>query len=481
MLKPKTMHKPLLLLIVTCCAQLSYSQKTDTLILFYKSDESGISKADRLRLDSFLVRGWDKVSINGYTDETDSEEYNLELSKKRSGKVYEYLLTKNWPANTVSSQYFGESMPRIDNSSDDGRALNRRTEIVGYQFARPRLKPVADPMLPVTRALDNGFIITYRPGSLPGSMAATFDAGSGMNFQLIRNTTEMRQNNFYNNTTRGEILSSVLIICGNQMDPCKIDSPVLIRVPVPEGISCPIEKVKFFNAQAEKGKRIWQEENKQLYPEMIGGRKYIGIWMDNFCQCINFDFKVDPDCFDTDSTQVQFVNANIRALSAEIKGLNSVYLPGKISDSLYKVLFLKNKLDDARINFALYSGRRRVRSFRDQPLTSFPYDDSVNSYVLSSETLKFYFPRLKVDNVVLKVNNDKYRITPDKNKYEFVYLNRSIETILVDFTIIDGRGRTTQFTNQPIKSLPYDKVKGFHVIDRKFIKELKQAGGVARM
>jgi hypothetical protein len=475
------MHKPLHLLVISFCALLCHGQKTDTLVLFYKTDQFTISKPDKQKLDSFLLRGWDRIAINGYTDETDEEEYNLELSKKRSGEVYEYFRSKNIAGNSVSSQYFGESMPRAANGSDEGRALNRRTEIIGYQFAKVRIKPGVDLMKPLTKTLDNGFIVTYRPGSLPDYMAANFEAGSAMNFQLISNTLQMRQNNMFNNTTRGEILSSVLIICGDRLNPCNLDSPILIRVPIPYKINCPIEKVKFFNTVVEKGRRIWKEQTKLIYPEEIGGIKYLGILMDDFCECVNFDFKVDPECFDTDSTKLMYVNANIKNLTAELKGLNSVYLPRKTNDSTYNVLFLKNKLNDAAITFALYNGKRRIRSYRDQPLTAFPYDEATNRYVLSTGTIQLYFPRLKVDNVVLKVNGDKYRIAPEKNKYEFIYLSRKTENILVDFTIYDSRGRVTQYNNQPLESLPYVENKGYRVIDKKFLKELKQKAGIARL
>ncbi|HEY6504532.1 MAG TPA: OmpA family protein [Chitinophagaceae bacterium] len=474
------MHKPIHLLVASCCALISYAQKTDSLIIFYRPDQFSISKPDQQRLDSFLLHGWDRVTINGYTDETEEEDYNLELSKKRSGEVFRYLAAKNIDRNAVSTRYFGETMPAADNSSDNGRALNRRTMIIGYRYARIKPKPVEDPMKSVTKTLDNGFIITYRPGSLPDYMAANFESGSGMDFQLITNTVEMRQNNLFNNTTRGEILSSVLIICGERLNPCKLDSPILIKVPIPFKTKCPIEKVKFFNAVAERGKRIWQEETKQLYPEMIGGQQYIRIWMDNFCECINFDFKVDPDCFDTDSTRLLLADAGIKNLTAELKGLNSVYMPRKVNDSTHSLLFLKDKLNGLAISFALYNGRRRIKGFGNQLLSAFPYDSAAHRYILSTGTQKIYFPRLKVYNVVLKVNKDKYRIAPERNKYEFVYLNRKTETILVDFSIEGPRGRVTEYANLPLESLLYDKEKEYYVIDKKFLKELKEKTAIAK-
>jgi hypothetical protein len=466
------MTRPTFLLAVLLSAMLCYGQKTDTLVLFYKSDQFSFSNADKQRLDSFVAQGWDRISINGYTDETDGDDYNMELSKKRSGKVYEYFITRDLPGSSISYQYFGETMPRADNASDDGRALNRRTEIIGYRCARMAIRPAIDPMIPVIQTLDNGIIITYRPGSLPAYMRANFGAGSGMNFQVLTNTAQMQANNLYNNTTNGEILSSVVILCADQIDPCRLDSPVTVRVPVPYKTSCPIQNVKFFNAVMRNGRRIWKEENKTVYPEIIGDRTYMRVSIDSFCGCVNFDFKIDPECYDIDSAQIQYLTKNVRNLTVELRGLNSVYLPSKIDDSTYKFIFLKNKLNQAPVSFALYNGKRRIRSFREQSLAAFPYDESSGKYVLSAGRLKLYFRGLKVTSVVLKVNNEKYKVEPENNNYEFVYLNRKKEVILVDFSVMEKR-KEIFYRDQPLESLPFDETTGSRVIDKNFLKELR--------
>ena len=422
-----------------------------------------------------MLRKWDKIAITGYTDDTEDEEYNLELSKKRAEPVYQYCLVRDSSKGSVSFRYYGEAMPIADNSSSDGRAINRRTEIVGYRY--PRRTPVtitANPMVPVTNTLDNGLMVTYRRGYIPDYLAANFDAGIASNFQMVTNTLEMRQNNLYNNTTRGEILSSVMIVCGSQVSPCKLDSPILLKVPIPDEVVCPIEKVKFFNATLEEGKYIWQEQSKDLYPELIGGKKYIRILVNDLCNCFNFDFKVDPDCFETDTTQMLIVNADIKNLTAELKGINSVYFPRKVNDSTYEVLFLKNKLHQAAITFALYNGRRRVRSFSDQLITALPYNRANKQYIFSTTPVKIYFPKLEVLDVALRVNKDVYRVIPEKNEYSFLYLNRETENITVDFAVAGPKGRAIIYKAQPIESIPFDNSKGCRVIDMKFIKYLQQ-------
>src|ERR1700755_135024 len=98
------MTKPTLLLVVCLCAQIVHGQKTDTLVLLYKPDQFNIATELQHKLDIFLAQGWDRISITGYTDETDEEDYNLELSRKRSAEVYQYLMAKGMTPQGLSYQ-----------------------------------------------------------------------------------------------------------------------------------------------------------------------------------------------------------------------------------------------------------------------------------------------------------------------------------------------------------------------------------------
>ncbi len=111
-------------------------------------------------------------------------------------------------------------------------------------------------------------------------------------------------------------------------------------------------------------------------------------------------------------------------------------------------------------------------------MNDFPYDSATGQYILSTATQKLHFPRLNVWDVVLKVNGDRYRVPEDKNSYDFIYLKHKTDSILVDFTIFETKKRMTQYRNQPLKSLRYDAAKGSYVIDKDFIKELKQKASV---
>ena len=70
-----------------------------------------------------------KVEIGGHTDAKGSDTYNQVLSENRARRVYEYLIKvgKIDPAR-MSYKGYGETKPISTNDTDDGRALNRRTE-----------------------------------------------------------------------------------------------------------------------------------------------------------------------------------------------------------------------------------------------------------------------------------------------------------------------------------------------------------------
>lgn len=70
-----------------------------------------------------------KILISGYTDNVGKPEDNLRLSTGRAVAVVNYLLNKGVNKNRLSFKGFGEANPIADNKTEDGRALNRRTEL----------------------------------------------------------------------------------------------------------------------------------------------------------------------------------------------------------------------------------------------------------------------------------------------------------------------------------------------------------------
>ena len=70
-----------------------------------------------------------KIEISGHTDNVGKPADNLLLSNNRAKAVVNYLVSKAVPAQRLTAKGYGETKPMADNKTEDGRALNRRTEM----------------------------------------------------------------------------------------------------------------------------------------------------------------------------------------------------------------------------------------------------------------------------------------------------------------------------------------------------------------
>lgn len=70
-----------------------------------------------------------RVIVNGYTDNTGSASYNLDLSQRRAASVRDYLISQGVASSRVTAVGHGIDNPRATNSTAEGRAQNRRVEI----------------------------------------------------------------------------------------------------------------------------------------------------------------------------------------------------------------------------------------------------------------------------------------------------------------------------------------------------------------
>ena len=71
-----------------------------------------------------------KMVVEGHTDSQGGASYNQDLSQRRAQTVRDYLVSRGIAADRVTSQGFGSSRSVADNGSAEGRANNRRVEIV---------------------------------------------------------------------------------------------------------------------------------------------------------------------------------------------------------------------------------------------------------------------------------------------------------------------------------------------------------------
>jgi outer membrane protein OmpA-like peptidoglycan-associated protein len=71
-----------------------------------------------------------KLQVEGYTDNIGSDEYNQKLSEQRADSVRDYLVSQSVPNGNVTATGYGKNDPIADNSTNAGRAQNRRVELV---------------------------------------------------------------------------------------------------------------------------------------------------------------------------------------------------------------------------------------------------------------------------------------------------------------------------------------------------------------
>lgn len=89
------------------------------------------SKIELQKLKSFLLlNSAVSIEIGGHTDNVGDKKSNQILSENRAKAVYEFLIANEITKERLSFKGFGDTMPIDDNSTDKGKANNRRTEFM---------------------------------------------------------------------------------------------------------------------------------------------------------------------------------------------------------------------------------------------------------------------------------------------------------------------------------------------------------------
>ena len=106
-----------------------------TLHVTFATDKADIRKADLAELEKAVafVKKYPgcKVSVDGYTDSTGGDAYNMALSERRAASVKDFLVSHGaTDAGHIASKGYGKSNPVADNKTAKGRAENRRVEVV---------------------------------------------------------------------------------------------------------------------------------------------------------------------------------------------------------------------------------------------------------------------------------------------------------------------------------------------------------------
>lgn len=108
-----------------------------------KANLRDASKAELAKLAQILNKYPDtNILVEGHTDNTGSEEYNLELSRQRAQSVENYLASLNVNPTRFTIMGYGESQPIATNETAEGRQQNRRVDLA--IMANDKLKKQAE-------------------------------------------------------------------------------------------------------------------------------------------------------------------------------------------------------------------------------------------------------------------------------------------------------------------------------------------------
>lgn len=109
--------------------EISVVLNNDILFGYGKNDLSANSKQTLNKAVELLNQISNRsLVIQGHTDSTGSDEFNMQLSEQRAKVVYDYMLGQGLKIKNVTYKGYGETKPVADNNTAEGRKANRRVE-----------------------------------------------------------------------------------------------------------------------------------------------------------------------------------------------------------------------------------------------------------------------------------------------------------------------------------------------------------------
>jgi outer membrane protein OmpA-like peptidoglycan-associated protein len=103
--------------------------------VLFASNESTLLPAAIVKLNEVadaLIKGNpdSNITVEGHTDSQGQRQYNMELAKKRADAVRDQLVSRGVAADRIKAEGIGPDRPVADNKTAEGRANNRRVEII---------------------------------------------------------------------------------------------------------------------------------------------------------------------------------------------------------------------------------------------------------------------------------------------------------------------------------------------------------------
>ena len=101
--------------------------------VYFDTNKATINAKSKVTLDKlagvFKEFPDTKILVVGHTDSTGDAAYNMDLSERRAKSVTNYLISDGIISNRFETLWYGETQPKYDNSTAEGRAKNRRVNV----------------------------------------------------------------------------------------------------------------------------------------------------------------------------------------------------------------------------------------------------------------------------------------------------------------------------------------------------------------
>jgi aromatic ring-cleaving dioxygenase len=173
----------LLLLLTMVVGSIGAQTPTKQFRVNFNVNEHALDKKDEATLNELLLlckkTPYAEISLTAHTDIDASDEYNLALSKRRAEAVTGFLDANQVNTKNIRVNWYGEKMPDASNDNEEGKAVNRRVDILVKLFninnTAELLKTVSpeylqtftiDPKKDNTIRAKNGTLISIPKGSL---------------------------------------------------------------------------------------------------------------------------------------------------------------------------------------------------------------------------------------------------------------------------------------------------------------------------
>ena len=102
--------------------------------ILFGFDQSNLTTDARIKLDKLVIilqkYPDTDIEVQGHTDSKGTTRYNESLSERRASAVSNYLSGKAINASRLTTNGFGETMPKYTNTTEEGQTQNRRVEFL---------------------------------------------------------------------------------------------------------------------------------------------------------------------------------------------------------------------------------------------------------------------------------------------------------------------------------------------------------------